>query len=197
MIEEIRVTDKCYPELLKNIFDPPKVLYVKGTLPKGKMIAVVGTRKMTSRGELVTRKLVTGLVEQGFIIVSGMAVGIDGVVHQTAIECGGKTVAVLGAGVNIIYPPQHRGLYNSILEHGAIISEVEPDRMVEKKLFPARNRIISGMCEAVIVVEGEIKSGSLITARLALEQGREVFAVPGSPGTDYLISQGANDILTR
>ena len=195
MIEKIKISDADYPEFLKNIFDPPKILYIRGQLPKGKMVAVVGTRKMTDFGEKTCAKIVKELVKEGFIIISGMALGIDGVAHKTAIAAGGKTIAVLGAGVNIIYPPQHKDLYNSIIENGAVISEMEPDRFVEKKLFPARNRIISGLAQAVVVIEGALKSGSLITARLALEQGRDVFAVPGSEGTDYLISQGAG-ILT-
>lgn len=192
----VKISDPDYPELLKNIFDPPEVLYVKGQLPKGKIIAVVGTRKMTDFGEKTCAKLVKEFVKEGFIIISGMALGIDAVAHWTAIKNNGKTIAVLGAGVKVIYPPENGVLYFKILEKsGAIISEVEPRHFVSRQAFPARNRIISGMATAVVVVEGDLKSGSLITARLALEQGREVFAVPGSPGTDYLISQGA-DILT-
>ncbi|MBI3559372.1 DNA-protecting protein DprA [Candidatus Gottesmanbacteria bacterium] len=192
----VKISSPEYPELLKNIFDPPRTLYIKGQIPKGKMIAVVGTRKMTRRGEQVTKRLVGQLVREGYIIISGMALGIDGVAHKTAIEAGGKTIAVLGAGVNVIYPPENEVLYFKILEFGgAIVSEIEPDKRVNKNMFPARNRIISGMATAVVVIEGALKSGSLITARLALEQGRDVFAVPGSEGTDYLISQGAG-ILT-
>lgn len=192
MIYQIKISDPEYPENLKNIYDPPKVLYVKGQLPKGKKIAVVGTRKMTGFGEKICAKLVREFVKEGFIIISGMALGIDAVAHWTAIKNNGKTIAVLGAGVNVIYPPENKDLYFKILQTGgAILSEVEPNKRVSRDLFPARNRIISGMAQAIVVVEGALKSGSLITARLALEQGREVFAVPGSPGTDYLISQGA------
>lgn len=194
MIEEIKISDKRYPELLKNIFDPPQVLYVKGNLPIGKMFGVVGTRKMTARGENITKKLVRDLVKEGFIIVSGMALGIDGVAHWAAIAAGGKTVAVLGAGIELVYPPQHRALYNSIATHGAVISEFSGMTVVDRKVFPSRNRIVSGLCEAVVIPECDIRSGSLITAKLALDQGREVFAIPGSPGTDYLIEQGANAI---
>lgn len=196
MIYQIKISDANYPDLLKNIYDPPKTLYVKGQLPKGRMIAVVGTRKMMDFGEKTCAKLVREFVKEGFIIISGMALGIDAVAHWTAIKNNGKTIAVLGAGVNVIYPPENKDLYYKILKTGgAIVSEVEPNKRVSRDLFPARNRIISGMATAVIVVEGALKSGSLITARLALEQGREVFAVPGSPGTDYLISAGAG-ILT-
>lgn len=195
MVRKIKVSEPSYPYLLKNIFDPPQVLYIKGELPSGRMIAVVGTRKMTSYGQEVTAKLTKELVEANFVIVSGMALGVDGVAHQTTISCGGKTVAVLGAGVDIVYPREHRQLYNSILEHGgAIISEVAPGKLVDRGMFPARNRIISGLSEAVLVTEGAIDSGSLITARAALDQGREVFAVPGSAGADYLIGQGAKPV---
>lgn len=180
--------------MLKQISDPPEVLYVKGELPKGRMIAVVGTRKMTAFGQKVTEELVAGLVKAKFIIVSGMALGVDGVAHQTAIDCGGETVAVLGAGVELIYPAQHRELYNSIIEHGAVISEINGAKTVVRERFPARNRIISGLCEAVIVTQSDIRSGSLITARVALDQGRDVFAVSGSPGPDYLISCGARAV---
>ena len=194
-VTRVTLQDENYPELLKSIFDPPEILYVLGKLPKQKMIAIVGTRKITDFGQKMTAKVTKEFVEEGFVIVSGLALGVDTVAHQTAIENGGKTVAVLGAGVDIIYPPANRDLYNSILaSSGAIISEVPPGQYVSKEKFPARNRIISGLCEAVIVTESELKSGSLITARLALDQGREVFAVPGSPGPDYLISCGARSL---
>jgi DNA processing protein len=127
-----------------------------------------------------------------------MALGVDGVAHQEAINAGGKTIAVLGAGVEVIYPREHAQLYQSIFYHGgAILSEVAPDQIVGRGIFPARNRIVSGLSEAVLVTEGAIDSGSLITARMALEQGREVFAVPGpinsalAEGTNYLLKQGA------
>lgn len=191
---------KDFPPLLKEIPDPPKILYVLGhaeLVSASKIIAIVGTRHMTNNGKLMTAKLTKDLVRKGFIIISGLALGVDGAAHQAAIDAKGETIAVLGTGVDIVYPPAHRDLYNSILEHGgAIISEIPPGRFVPRNKFAARNRIISGLAQAVIVVEGALKSGSLITARLALDQGRDVFAVPGSPGTDYLISQGANVILT-
>ena len=194
MVYKIDISSPHYPYLLKNIFDPPKVLYVNGELPKGKYFAVVGTRKMTTYGQEITSKLTKDLVKAGFVIISGMALGIDGVAHKTAIEAGGKTVAVLGAGVELVYPPQHQDLYNSIVTHGAVLSEFPGRQVVERRIFPSRNRIISGLCEGILVIEGEIKSGSLVTARVALEQGREVFAVPGSPGTNYLIDQGAKPV---
>lgn len=205
-IKHITIFDKEYPPRLKNIPDPPMIIFLKSnltiqqfkSLTIDKIIGVVGTRKMTSYGREVTTQLTAGLVAAGFTIVSGMALGVDGVAHGTAINSGGTTLAVLGAGVDIVYPLTHRDLYNSILEHnGAILSEVAPDKKVIRGIFPARNRIISGLSEAVLVTEGAIDSGSLITARAALEQGREVFAVPGpinSPmaeGTNFLLKQGA------
>jgi len=215
-IRWITINNPDYPQSLKNISDPPLILFIKSNLNndefkkllQGKLIGVVGTRKMTSYGQEVTQSLVTGLVARGFVIVSGMALGVDGVAHGTTINCGGKTIAVLGAGVDVIYPPSHRQLYDRILESGgAIISEVAPEKTVNKGIFPARNRIISGLSQSILVTEGALDSGSLITARLAIEQGREVFAVPGpinsamAEGTNYLLKQGAklvtgiNDIL--
>jgi DNA processing protein len=153
---------------------------------------------MTEYGQEVTAKLTRELSLEGFTIVSGMALGVDGVAHQTSIDAGGKTIAVLGAGVEVIYPREHTQLYQSIFYHdGAILSEVAPEKIVGRGMFPARNRIVSGLAEAVLVTEGAIDSGSLITARMALEQGREVFAVPGpinsalAEGTNYLLKQGA------
>ncbi len=204
-IKIVTINSPIYPEGLKNIPDPPNVLFIKektdcfATLAMTKrVIGVVGTRKITSYGREVTQMLTTGLVSAGFTIVSGMALGVDGVAHQTTIDNKGTTIAVLGAGVDIIYPPSHRDLYNSILSSGgAIVSEVAPEKFVGRGIFPARNRIISGLSEAILITEGAIDSGSLITAKCALEQGREVFAVPGpinsamAEGTNYLLKQGA------
>lgn len=199
----LKFGDNDYPESLRNIPDPPRQLFVLGEIPYMRKIGIVGSRKISNFGKIVTSKITLGLIKAGFVIVSGMAVGIDSVAHWTAINNGGRTIAVLGAGVDIIYPPENQELYNSILQSGgAIISEVPPGVRVSKEMFPARNRIISGLSEAVVIIEAELKSGSLITARMALEQGREVFAVPGSPGPNYLIDQGAisvssaQDILT-
>lgn len=221
-IKFVTIIDQDYPDRLKNIPDPPNVLYIKSQLAEEpfdsasqglsvnaqgkqisklvekKVIAIVGTRKITDYGREVTEMLTAGLVANGFTIVSGLALGVDGVAHGTALNCGGKTIAVLGTGVDIVYPREHKDLYNSILEHGgAIVSEVAPGKLVARGVFPARNRIISGLSEAVLVTEGAIDSGSLITARAALEQGREVFAVPGpincpvNEGTNYLLKNGA------
>ncbi len=195
-IKKVQIDEAIYPQSLKNIFDPPEVLYYLGDLKVlGKNVGIVGTRKITETGRKITEKITAEFVEQGFTIISGMALGVDAVAHFSAIKNGGKTVAVLGAGVDIIYPPANRDLYNSIFKSGGlIISEVPPGTTVRRELFPARNRIISGLSEAVVVTEAALKSGSLITARLALEQGRDVFAVPGSPGCDYLIDQGAKTL---
>lgn len=205
-IKFVTVFDRDYPERLKNIPDPPNVLFIKShleceqvcKLAEHKIVAVVGTRKITSYGREVTQLLTTGLVANGFTIVSGLALGVDGVAHGTALNCHGTTIAVLGAGVEIVYPREHKELYDSILGHGgAIVSEVAPDKLVARGVFPARNRIISGLSEAVLVTEGAIDSGSLITARAALDQGREVFSVPGpinsiiNEGTNYLLKNGA------
>ncbi len=195
MVRQIKIDAPDYPSLLKNIYDPPKELFVLGDvdlLKSEKIIAIVGTRQMTDYGKKVSAKLTKELVESGYVIISGMALGIDAVAHWTAIDNGGKTIAVLGAGVDIIYPPRNKDLYFKIIESGgAIVSEVPPGETVPRALFAARNRIVSGLAQAVIVIEGSLRSGSLITARLALDQGKDVFAVPGSPGTDYLIEQGA------
>lgn len=205
-IKFVTIDDPLYPERLRNISDPPNVLFFKSNLTleqfsdlcHEKIIGVVGTRKITRYGQEVTANLTSQLVAAGFTIVSGLALGVDGVAHGVTLNCGGRTIAVLGAGVEIVYPPSHRELYNSILEHdGVILSEVAPEKTVIRGIFPARNRIISGLSQAVLVTEGAIDSGSLITARAALDQGREVFAVPGpinSPmaqGTNYLLKQGA------
>ena len=201
-IKIIKITDKNYPESLKNIFDPPKILYVMDSgrptdaagvaRMTGKAVGVVGTRNMSETGKNNTEKIVKELVKENYTIISGMAIGIDAVAHWTAINNNGKTIAVLGAGVDIIYPPQNRELYYKIIESGgAIISEIKPGKLSPHSYFPARNRIISGLSESVIVVEAQLKSGALITARLALDQGRNVFAVPGTPGCDYLLDSGA------
>lgn len=197
------LTDERYPQRLKQISDPPFVLYIKGRKPDhpinlDRTIGVVGTRKITRYGEEVTRRLVEGLVSCGCTIVSGLAYGVDAVAHQTAIDAGGNTIAVLGCGIDIIAPPSNAGLYQRICDgHGAIVSEMPLGLRPNKGLFPARNRIISGLSMGVIVTEGADDSGALITARNAGEQGREVFAVPGpitsslSRGPAKLLKNGA------
>ncbi len=203
-VSTLTINDPRYPKLLKEIPDAPFLLYIRGkrTDPPvnlDKTIAVVGTRNITRYGEEVTQKIVAGLVLHGFTIVSGLAYGVDAVAHQTAINSGGKTIAVLGCGIDIIAPPSNARLYHEISEegHGAIVSEMPLGLRPNKGLFPARNRIISGLSLGVVVTEGANDSGALITARNAGEQGREVFAIPGpitslySRGPSRLIKQGA------
>ncbi len=193
----LTITDTQYPRLLKEISDPPAVLYVRGRGTKinlEKTIAVVGTRQVTPYGREMTRRLVTDLVKKGFTIVSGMAIGVDTVAHQTAIAAGGKTIAVLGCGIDIIAPPSNARLYWEIVHgHGAVVSEIAPGIRPDKERFVTRNRIISGLSLGVVVMEGSEHSGTLITAKYAAEQGREVFAVPGPITSRY--SRAANILL--
>ena len=194
----ITLNDASYPSLLREIPDPPPLLYVSGSLSGAdKTIAVVGSRNATAYGISAAQSLCADLAAFDMTIVSGMALGIDTAAHQGALAGKGKTVAVLGSGLNIIYPAENRRLFERISECGAVISEFALDTRPEAHHFPIRNRIISGMSMGTIVVEASRKSGSLITARLAAEQNREVFAVPGSihsfksTGTHTLIKQGA------
>ncbi len=202
-------TDEKYPGLLREISDAPIVIYVKGKRGKEpisleRTIVVVGTRRITPYGQTVTQKFVEGLVSYGFTIVSGMAYGVDAVAHTSALKAGGSTIAVLGCGIDIIAPPSNAYLYTDIAlcGRGAIVSEMPLGLRPGKGLFPARNRIISGLSLGVVVTEGADDSGSLITARYALDQGREVFAVPGpvtspySKGPAKLIKNGAKLIET-
>jgi len=194
----VSINDKNYPEMLRYIHDPPLVLYCRGRLEgKADCIAVVGSRKATWYGLDMAKRLSGELAENGITIVSGMARGIDSKAHKGAIERGGKTIAVLGCGVDIVYPPENRDLMDDIIKHGAVISEYLPGTKPSQFNFPARNRIISGLSRGVAVIEAGERSGSLITADFALDQGREVFAVPGninsasSIGTNRLIRDGA------
>lgn len=204
-ISWITVFDEAYPKMLAQIYDPPVVLYYKGNLTDldNKAIAVVGTRKITGYGKVITEQFTKGLVEGGLTIVSGLARGVDSQAHLTAVAEGGKTVAVLGGGLDNIFPPENRVLATKIAGgFGAVISEFPPDYPSLPGNFPARNRIISGLSLGVLVVEAAEDSGSLITARCALEQGREVFAVPGpvtsnlSKGPIDLIKEGARAVFS-
>ncbi len=199
-IKWITIYDPDYPKLLLQIFDPPTVLYYKGNIsPQDqRAIAVVGTRKITGYGRAVTVEFTKALVLGGYTIVSGLARGVDSQAHQTAVSEQGRTIAVLGGGINRIFPPENISLAEKIADgFGAVISEFPPDCPSLPGNFPARNRIISGLSVATLVTEAASDSGSLITARLALEQGREVFAVPGpitsamSRGPIELIREGA------
>ena len=190
--------DAAYPSLLVQIPDPPPLLYVYGDLATDDLIvAVVGSRNATNYGMGATRSLCMDLARQGVTIVSGMARGVDTAAHTGALDAGGRTVAVLGTGLDCIYPRENERLYHRIAGNGAVISEFPLGSGPDAHRFPIRNRIISGMSHGTVVVEATARSGSLITARLAADQGREVFAVPGnihsfkSVGTHSLIKEGA------
>lgn len=192
-----------YPALLKTIPDPPLVLYVRGELrPEELTVALVGSRKATPYGLNVTQLLTGDLVQAGFSIVSGLARGVDARAHNTALEAGARTIAVLGSGVDVIYPAEHGTLAKRIAGQGAVVSEFPLTTPPHRENFPVRNRIISGLSYGVIVVEASLKSGSLITARMAAEQGREVMAVPGSifnessRGCHALLKDGAALVQT-
>jgi len=195
----ITLKDEEYPKRLGDIYDPPALLYMRGELKKEDELAVsiVGSRKTTPYGRWFTEKVSQELARYGVTIVSGMARGIDGLAHWGAISGGGRTIAVLGCGVDVIYPSENRNLFAKIIDHGAILSEFPMGSPPEGGHFPRRNRIISGLSIGVVVVQANEKSGSLITAGYALEQGREVFAVPGNVGTETsrgthrLIKEGA------
>jgi len=202
-ISVITINDDAYPQLLKPIPNAPPVLYIKGNILEEDQfaIAMVGTRKKTSYGRQVAHELSQFLAENGITVVSGMARGIDTIAHQSALDAGGRTIAVMGCGLDIIYPPENHQLAAQIIDNGALVSEFYPGTQPEAVNFPPRNRIISGLARAVVVVEADVRSGALITAKFALEQTRDVFAVPGSiyaprsKGTNRLISDGALPLL--
>lgn len=191
--------DPAYPELLKHIASPPIVLYVRGAFQQADewAIAVVGTRKATVYGRDMTERLVGDLARAGVTIVSGLARGIDSHAHRTALDAGGRTLAVLGSGIDVIYPPENARLAEAIVASGAVLSEFPPGTQPDGRHFPLRNRIITGLALGVLIVEAPEDSGALISADCALDQGREVFAVPGnvtqrsSSGTNRLIQDGA------
>jgi len=195
----VTLKDDSYPKRLGEIYDPPALLYVRGELKKEDELAVsiVGSRKTSPYGRWITEKIGQDLARHGVTIVSGMARGIDSLAHWGAISGGGRTIAVLGCGVDVIYPSENRNLFTKIIDHGAVVSEFPMGSPPEGGHFPRRNRIISGLSIGVVVVQASERSGSLITAGYALEQGREVFAVPGnvgaegSRGTNRLIKEGA------
>lgn len=196
--------DEAYPQRLKEIDQPPPVLYLRGEyLPDDLFaVAIVGTRRVTPYGRQITEELSAFLAAHGITVVSGLARGVDAIAHQAALKAGGRTLAVLGSGVDKIYPPEHRALAEQIMAHGALLSDYAPGTPPDASNFPPRNRIISGLSLAVVVVEAGETSGALITAEFAAEQGREVFAVPGSilapqsKGTNKLIQNGALPLLS-
>ncbi|MBN2468907.1 MAG: DNA-processing protein DprA [Deltaproteobacteria bacterium] len=195
--------DKRYPALLKTIYDPPPFLYVRGELRESddQALAVIGSRSASAYGRETTRRITRTLAQQGFTVVSGLARGIDSTAHQGALEAGGRTIAVLGSGIDVIYPPENTALAEKIAGQGAVVTEFPLGTPPEATNFPGRNRIISGLSLGTVIVEASMRSGSLITARLALEQGREVFAIPGninspwSRGTNSLIKEGAQLVM--
>jgi DNA processing protein len=196
--------DEAYPARLRTIADPPAVLYVSGGMDAADQhaVAIVGARRASQAGRLLTEELSRELASMGFTIVSGMAIGVDGAAHRGALAAGGRTIAVLGCGIDRTYPPVHAGLRRQIEQRGAIVSELPMGSAPHGYHFPRRNRIISGLSLGVIVTEATLNSGSLITAALAVDQGREVFAVPGmvkmetSRGPNSLIKMGAKLVET-
>ena len=206
-IQIITLKNKHYPMLLKQIYDPPAVLYLKGKiecLNNKYPLAIIGSRKITSYGQKVCFQLVKELSMAGITTISGLAIGCDTLVHQLTLESNGTTIAVLGSGIanDNIYPKNNISLANKIQKNGAVISEFPPDEKAQIPYFPIRNRIISGLAKASIIIEAAEKSGALITARSALDQNRDVFAIPGpidnpnSQGTNKLIQQGAKLVIT-
>lgn len=197
-VSVISAQDSSYPQILLNIYDFPPVLYVKGNLSEEDItVAVIGSRRASTYGKFMTERLCRELALNGITIISGMARGIDSAAHRGSLTGKGRTIAVLGSGIDVIYPPENKRLYEKIWQNGAVISEFPFHTQPKGPHFPARNRIISGLSLGVVVVEATERSGSLITARLGLEQGKEVFAVPGSidspgsKGTHKLLKEGA------
>ncbi|HSB67035.1 MAG TPA: DNA-processing protein DprA [Anaerolineales bacterium] len=203
-IQVLTWEDETYPRHLKEIDQPPPVLYVRGSLkPEDDWaVAIVGTRKVTAYGRQVAEEMASTLAQNGVTIISGLARGVDSIAHQAALAAGGRTLAVLGNGVDLVYPPENRKLAAQIMEQGALVSDYAIGTQPDGQNFPPRNRIISGLSLAAIIVEAGDSSGALITATFAAEQGRDVFAVPGninapqSRGTNRLIRDGAQPLLS-
>ena len=200
----IKVSDKEYPSNLKNIYRYPNVLYCKGNkeILSKRLITIVGTRAMSTYGEWVVRNFLSSVPKElNVAFVSGLAIGIDSQVHKICLEKGLATVAVIAGGIDKGFPEQNRGVYEEICKKGIVAAEFPQGTIIKKGMFPIRNRILAGLSDTTIVIEGGLESGSLLTANLALEYGRDVFVVPGditresSKGCNYLIKQGA-DIIT-
>jgi len=195
--------DANYPERLRQITQSPYILYIKGNLVPEDIwsVAIVGARRLSQYGRQITENIAYTLSRNGITIISGLARGVDGIAHQVALNAGGRTIAVLGSGLDVVYPPEHRDLAKRIPKKGALISDYPLTTPPDGSNFPPRNRIISGLARAIAVIEAGERSGALITATFAAEQGREVFAVPGkitaplSKGTNLLIKQGAHPLL--
>jgi DNA processing protein len=202
--EVVTVLEDAYPRILREIPGPPPVLYYRGSLPEKEnpTVAIVGTRRATSYGREATGRIAADLAASGVTVVSGLAKGIDGFAHRAALDAGGRTIGVLASGVDIIYPPEHRQLSERIVESGALISDYPPGTKPDAPNFPARNRIISGLSLATVVVEAPVRSGALITVGFAADQGRDVYAMPGSilssasEGTNRLLRQGATPLTS-
>lgn len=202
-VDVLTILDQEYPNVLRDIGNPPPILYIRGGFKKEDDLAVsiIGSRTASYYGKQIAEKFSHSLVNMGFTIVSGMARGIDTVAHQTAINKGGRTVAFLGSGIDVVYPRENKKLYQEIIENGAVVSEFPLGTEPVAVNFPQRNRLISGMSLGIVVVEATLQSGTFITVKWALEQGKEVFAVPGdtrrktSMGTNKLIQQGAKLIV--
>src|SRR6266508_399076 len=202
-IRALTWSDEAYPALLKEIDDPPPVLYVRGELSAVDEWAVsdLGTRRPTPYGRQVAEGSAYQLASNRICVVSGLARGVDAIAHRAAIQAGGRTVAVLACGLDVVYPPEHAKLAHEIMEHGALISDYPVGTQPRGDYFPRRNRIMSGVSLGVLVVEGDLKSGAMITARLALEQNRDVFAIPGSifspqsRGTNAIIQKGEAKLI--
>ena len=194
-IRKMTRRDPAYPELLRHIKNPPASLYYRGepAVLQEPCLAIVGSRKASSYGSWAAYELAKRAASYGITVVSGMAYGIDAAAHKGALDGGGKTAAVLAGGVDICYPAAHKDLMNRILQQGVVLSEQLPGTQALPGMFPVRNRIISGLCRGTVVAEAALKSGSLITAERAAEQGREVFAVPGN--INQLYSFGANKLI--
>jgi DNA processing protein len=200
----VTVLDDDYPRILREIPGPPPVLYYRGSLQTEDKptVAIVGTRRATSYGREATNRIASDLAAAEVTVVSGLAKGIDGFAHRAALEAGGRTIAVMASGVDIVYPTEHRQLAERIVESGALVSDYPPGTKPDAPNFPARNRIISGLSLATIVVEAPTRSGALITVGFAADQGRDVYAVPGSilssasEGTNKLLRQGATPLTS-
>ncbi len=203
-IRPLLISEPQYPSLLKEIYDPPSVLYYQGEIQASdqRAVAIVGTRRATRYGIRQAESLARGLVRAGITVVSGLARGIDGAAHRAALEEGGRTIAVLGGGLMKLYPPEHRPLADEIAKQGAVLAESPPHMPPMSGSFPQRNRIISGLSLGVVVIEAAERSGALITARHAAEQGRDAFAVPGpvdspqSLGCCRLLQEGAKLVIS-
>ena len=192
-IEALTPVDQAYPGSLRSISDPPPALFVNGAVPDVGCVALVGSRKASSTGLETARALGLALSERGVCVVSGLALGVDAAAHEGALEAGGSTVGVLGCGIDIVYPRRNRALFESVGRHGALVSEYYLGEAPLAWRFPARNRIIAGLAGTVVVVEAPEQSGALITARHALDAGRDVWAVPGPPGVREC--RGSNGLL--